>query len=118
MLLGREPMDYVPARYPTSRSSLMFSSVTGEAIHLPCAPEPDMAGVFGGNGKDWNLGGGAQMADGLRRKKAWGKKTNPYLLIKAVDIKCPLLRLKSRLFPRGRVNDTVGLPKPLLVRIP
>ena len=44
------------ARYPTSRSSLMFLSVTEEAIHLPCEPDPDMAVVFGGDKKDRNLG--------------------------------------------------------------
>ena len=96
----------------------MFSSVIEEAIHLSCAPDLDMAGVFGGDGKDWNLGTGARRADGLRRKKAWGKKTDPYLLIKAVDIKRPLISLETRLFPRGRVNDTVGLSKPILMRIP
>ena len=96
----------------------MFPSVTEEAIHLPCAPDPDMAGISAGNEKDWDLGAGARMADGLRRKKAWGKKTDPYLLIKAVDIKRPLISLKSRLYPMGRVNGMVGLPKPLLMRIP
>ena len=40
------------AKYPASLSSLMFLSVTEEAIHLPCEPDPDMAGVFGGDGKD------------------------------------------------------------------
>ena len=58
------------------------------------------------------------MVDRPRRKKAWGKKTDPYLLIKALDVKRPLTSLKSRLFPRGRVYDMVGLPKPLLMRIP
>ena len=96
----------------------MFSSVIEEAIHLPCTPDLDMAGVFGGNGKDRDLGAGARMADGLRRKKTWGKNTDPYLLIEAVDIKRPLISLKSRLLPRGHVNSTVGLPKPLLMRIP
>ena len=40
------------AKYPASQSSLMFPSVTEEAIHLPCALDPDMAGVFAGDGKD------------------------------------------------------------------
>ena len=40
------------AKYPASQSSLMFSSVTEEAIHLPCAPDPDMAGVFAGDEKN------------------------------------------------------------------
>ena len=48
------------------------------------------------------------MADRQRRKQAWGKKMDLYLLIKAVDVKRPLTSLKSRLFPRGRVNDTIG----------
>ena len=39
------------AKYPASRSSLTFPSVTEEAIHLPCTPDPDMAGVFGQDGK-------------------------------------------------------------------
>ena len=54
----------------------------------------------------------------LRRKKAWGKKMDPYLLIKAVNIKRPLTSLKTRLFQRDRANGTVGLPKPVLMRIP
>ena len=58
------------------------------------------------------------MADRLRRKKAWGKKMDLCLLIKAVDAKRPLICLKSRLFPRGRANDTVGLPKLKLMKIP
>ena len=64
------------------------------------------------------LGRWSSRADGLRRKKAWGKKMDPYLLIKAVDIKCPPTSLKICLFPRGRVNGMVGLPKPLFMRIP
>ena len=55
--------------------------------------------------------------DRQRRKKAWGKKTDPYLLIKAMDVKCPLTSLKYCLFPRGRVNGTVGLHKPLFLKI-
>ena len=58
------------------------------------------------------------MAGRMRRKKAWGKKTDPYPLIKVVNIKCPLISLKLRLFPRGRANGMVGLPKPVLMRIP
>ena len=32
-------------------------------------------------------------------------------VIEAANIKRPLTSLKSRLFPRGRANDTAGLPK-------
>ena len=58
------------------------------------------------------------MADRLRRKKVWRNKMDLCLIIKAMDIKHPLWSLESLLFPRGRVNDMVGLPKPLLTRIP
>ena len=34
------------AKYPASRSFVMSFSVTEEAIHLPCAPNPDMVGVL------------------------------------------------------------------------
>ena len=56
--------------------------------------------------------------EGLRKKKAWGERMGPYPLIKAVNIKRPLASLKTRLFPRGHANDTVGIPKPVLMRIP
>ena len=56
--------------------------------------------------------------DERRRKKAWVKEEDPYLFIKAVNIKRPLTSLKTRLFLRGRAKGTVGLPKPILMRIP
>ena len=34
------------ARYLASRSSVMSFSLTEEAIHLPCAPDPDMVECF------------------------------------------------------------------------
>ena len=64
------------------------------------------------------LGRWSLRTDGLRRKKAWDKKMDPYLLIKAVNIERPPTSLKTRLFPRHRVNITVGLPKTVLMRIP
>src|SRR3954471_11025572 len=48
------------ARYPASRSLVMSFSLTEEAIHLPCAPDPDMVGVLTWGGKDENLGAGAR----------------------------------------------------------
>ena len=56
--------------------------------------------------------------DGLRKKKVWGEKVDSYLLIRAVNIERPPTSLKTRLFPRDDANDTVGLPKPVLMRIP
>ena len=38
-----QPVAMSAARYPASRSFVMFSSVTEETIHLP--PAPDMLGV-------------------------------------------------------------------------
>ena len=38
--------------------------------------------------------------------------------IKAENIERPPTSPKTRLFPRGRANGTVGLPKPVLMRIP
>ena len=56
----------------------------------------------------------------MRKKKAWGEKVDSYLLIKAVNIERPPppTSIKTLLFPRGRANDTVGLPKSVLMRIP
>ena len=52
------------------------------------------------------------------RKKAWVKEVDPYLFIKAVNIKrlptCP----KNSLTPEGRANGTIRLPMPVLMRIP
>ena len=85
----------------------MFPFVTEEAIHLPCIPDSDMVGVLFGGGKDGILGTGARerMA---REEEGVDERADPYPLIKAANIKRPLISLKSRLFPRGRVNDTVG----------
>ena len=40
-----------------------------------------------------------------------------YPFIKAMNIERLLTGLKARLFPRDRVNDTVGLPTPIFIRI-
>ena len=64
------------------------------------------------------LGRWGSRTEGLRKKKVWGKKVGSYPLIKAVNIKRPLISLKTLLFPRGRANDAVGLPKPVVMRIP
>ena len=52
----------------------MFPSVMEEAIHLPYAPDPNMAGVFSWGRKGLKLGRWSSRADGLRKKKAWGEK--------------------------------------------
>ena len=55
--------------------------------------------------------------DGQMKEKAWVKEVDPYLFIKAVNIKrlptCP----KNLLIPKGRANGAVGLPMPVLMRI-
>ena len=52
------------------------------------------------------------------REKAWVKGGSPYLLIKAANIKLLPTCLKTRLFPKGRADGMVGLPTPVLMRIP
>ena len=64
------------------------------------------------------LGRWSSREDGLRKKKAWGEKVDSYLLIKAVNIERLPTSIKTRLFPRGRANGTVGLPKPIFIKIP
>ena len=48
------------------------------------------------------------------RRKAWVKEVNPYPFKKVVNIK----RLPTRLFLKGRADSAVGLPMPVLMRIP
>ena len=61
--------------------------------------------------KGLELGHWSSRTNGQRRRKAWGKKVDPYPLIKAVNVKRPLPGLKICLLPRGRADGTVGLPK-------
>ena len=56
---GREPVGDLFGEIPCFRSSLMFFSVTEEAIHLPCALDRDMVGVLSGNKVDQSLSTGA-----------------------------------------------------------
>ena len=59
--------------------------------------------------KAWVLELERARMDEQRKKKAWVKKGNPYLFIKAVET----MRL-----PKRRVDGAVGLPTPVLMRIP
>ena len=56
--------------------------------------------------------------DEQRKEKAWVKEGNPYPLIKAVKVMRLPARLKIRLFPKRHADGTVGLPMPILMRIP
>ena len=94
----------------------MSFSLTEETIHLPCAPDPYMAEVLLGGGKDGSLGAGAREWMG-REEEGVGERVDPYPLIKAANIKRLPTRLKTRLFPKGRADGTVGLPMPVLMRI-
>ena len=51
------------------------------------------------------------------RKKAWVKEWI-LILLKAANIKRLPTHLKTRLFPKGRADGAVGLPTPVLMRIP
>ena len=58
------------AKYPASRSLMMFFSLTEETIHLPCAPDPDMTGVLFGGREDGSLGARARDREGGDGEKA------------------------------------------------
>ena len=88
-----------------------------EAIHLPCAPDPDMIGVLFGQ-KRWELGCWSSRMNEQRKKRVWLKEGNPYPFIKAVKIMHLLVRPKTHLFPKRHADGTVGLPMPVLMRIP
>ena len=84
---------------------------------MPCAPDPDMMECFFEveRMEAWAL----ELENGwAERRKAWVKEVNPYPFIKAVNIKHLPTRLKTCLFLKGRVDGVVGLPTPLLMRIP
>ena len=67
---------------------------------MPCAPDPDMVECFLEAEKMRTLVLQLENGRGREREKAWVKKGNPYLLIKAVNIERLPTRLKTRLFPR------------------
>ena len=101
------------ARYPAAQSSVTFSSLTEEAIHLPWPPDPDMVECFleTRGMKTWVL----ELKDGEAGGKAWGKKGESYLLIRAVNIERPPPHSPA---PKRYINGMVGLPTPVLMRIP
>ena len=68
-------------------------------------------------GKDGGLSAGAREWVG-REKEGVGERVNPYLFIKAANIKRLPTRLKTRLFPKGHADGAVGLPTPVLMGIP
>ena len=57
--------------------------------------------------------------DKLRRKKAWVRKVDPYPLIYGRTKLCvPTGLIKLAFLPRAAINGAVGLPTPVLMRIP
>ena len=81
-------------------------------------PAPDM---FGYAEKTWTRAlelEGARM-DKRRRKKAWVKMGNPYPFIEATKtVRLPTCPLKIAYFPNATIDGAVGLPIPVLMRIP
>ena len=84
---------------------------------MPCTPDPDMIGVLFGP-KRWELGSWSSRMNEQRKKRVWVKEGNPYPFIKAVKIVRLPVRPKTRLFPKRRADGMVGLPMPVLIRIP
>ena len=80
---------------------------------MPCAPDPDMVEYFleAEKMRTWAL----DLENGRakrERKKVWVKEGNPYLLIKAVNIKRLPTRLKTRLFPMAVQTTRLDYPRP------
>ena len=69
--------------------------------------------------RTWALGLESARTDEQRRKKAWVKTGDPYPFIKTVK-KCapPHFPIKITHFPSATTDGTVGLPIPVLMRIP
>ena len=118
LIFGREPLGDVRGQVPRFPEFLdvPLRDGGGHPLALLARSGHGWSALWGRKGL--KLGRWSSRADGLRRKMAWGKKMGPYPLIKTVSIKRPLTGLKTRLFPRGRANGTVGIPKPVLIRIP
>ena len=78
---------------------------------MPCAPDPDMVECFieAERMRTWAL----ELENGKAvREKAWVKEGNPYLLIKAVNIKRLPTHLKTLLFPRAVQTAQLDYPRP------
>ena len=99
------------AKYPAARSSVMSFSLTEEAIHLPCAPHPDMVECFLEVEKmrTWAL----ELENGrAEREKVWvkeGESLSPY---KGGEYQAPPLALKVA-YSHGVVGTTrLDYPNP------
>ena len=80
-------------------------------------PAPDMTNYVE---KTWTRAlelEGARVCDG--RKKAWVKMGNSYPFIEATKaVRLPTSLLRIAYFPSAMIDGTVGLPIPVLMRIP
>ena len=57
--------------------------------------------------------------DKQRRNKAWVKRRNSYPFIEAtITVHLPICPLKITYFPSATIDGAVGLPVPVLMRIP
>ena len=68
--------------------------------------------------RTWALELECAKTDEQRRKKAWMKKVNPYPFIWADETIVPTSLVKLAYPPSAVINSTVGLPTPVLMRIP
>ena len=81
-------------------------------------PAPDM---FGCAEKAWTRALELEEArmDKQRRKKAWVEMRNPYPFIEATkEVRLPTCPLRIAYFPSATIDGAVGLPIPVLLRIP
>ena len=86
---------------------------------MPLVLDPNMIGVlfWVEKARAWTLeleNGWADEGEGMG-----GKRVDPYLFIEAVEImRLPTCPVKLAHSPKRRVNGAVGLPTPVLTRIP
>ena len=107
------------ARYPAPRSFLISFSWTVQAIHLPPAPDPDIFGksFWAEKRSAWALG--LEWKGNGRVEKGVGEREGSYPLIKAAKVlRLPTCPLKTLIRPSATIDGTVGLPTPVLMRIP
>ena len=88
-----------------------------EAIHFPCAPDPDMVGVLFGaeEMRAWAL----ELKNGGSRREGVGERGEPLSLYKGGrNYAPPHLPIKIAYFPSVTIDGAIGLPIPVLMKIP
>ena len=92
-----------------------------EAIHLPPAPDPDIFGISLFNGEEECLGARARAeGNGLAKGKGVEKKEETLYLYRGSKklLRLPTVLVEPACSPLAAIDGAVGLPIPILMRIP